>query len=276
MVRIGIFDSGVGGLTVYQAIKSTLPDANFYYCSDNEFHPYGTKADDAVAQRTLDVCSRFVMAAELDLLVIACNTASTVALGLLRSKLNLPIVGVVPAIKPAAEKSASGVIGLLATPATIKRIYVDELIQRFASDHHVIRVGSSRLVELAEEKARGSVVPVELVREEIKSLFVDFSRIEKSMRLDTVVLGCTHFPLLRDELLQASPWPVQWIDSGSAIASRVQNLASGLESKIGKSRDQGTAWVTRKDSSAAQLEPLMLRFGFRVLLELPRPDQLLD
>ncbi len=276
MTRIGIFDSGVGGLTVYQAIKSTLPDANFYYCSDNEFHPYGTKADDAVAQRTLDVCSRFVMAAELDLLVIACNTASTVALGLLRSKLNLPIVGVVPAIKPAAEKSASGVIGLLATPATIKRIYVDELIQRFASDHHVIRVGSSRLVELAEEKARGSVVPVELVREEIKSLFVDFSRIEKSMRLDTVVLGCTHFPLLRDELLQASPWPVQWIDSGSAIAARVQNLASGLESKIGKSRDQGTAWVTRKDSSAAQLEPIMLRFGFRVLLELPRPDQLLD
>ena len=276
MTRIGIFDSGVGGLTVYQAIKSTLPDANFYYCSDNEFHPYGTKADDAVAHRTLDVCSRFVMAAELDLLVIACHTASTVALGLLRSKLNLPIVGVVPAIKPAAEKSASGVIGLLATPATIKRIYVDELIQRFASDRHVIRVGSSRLVELAEEKARGSVVPVELVREEIKSLFVDFSRIEKSMRLDTVVLGCTHFPLLRDELLQASPWPVQWIDSGSAIASRVQNLASGLESKIGKSRDQGTAWVTRKDSSATQLEPLMLRFGFRVLLELPRPDQLLD
>jgi glutamate racemase len=276
MARIGIFDSGVGGLTVYQAIKATLPDANFYYCSDNEFHPYGTKADVAVAHRTLDVCSRFVMAAELDLLVIACNTASTVALGLLRSKLNLPIVGVVPAIKPAAEKSVSGVIGLLATPATIKRIYVDELIQRFAGDRHVIRVGSSRLVELAEEKARGSVVPVELVREEIKSLFVDFSRIEKSMRLDTVVLGCTHFPLLRDELLQASPWPVQWIDSGSAIAARVQNLASGLESKIGKSRDQGTAWVTRKDSSAAQLEPIMLRFGFRVLLELPRPDQLLD
>ncbi|NBQ55015.1 MAG: glutamate racemase, partial [Proteobacteria bacterium] len=117
----------MGGLTVYQAIKSTLPDANFYYCSDNEFHPYGTKADDAVAQRTLNVCSRFVVAAELDLLVIACNTASTVALGLLRSRLNLPIVGVVPAIKPAAEKSASGVIGLLATPATIKRIYVDEL-----------------------------------------------------------------------------------------------------------------------------------------------------
>lgn len=276
MIRIGIFDSGVGGLTVYQAIKSTLPDGQFYYCSDNEFHPYGTKADDAVAQRTLDVCSRFVMTAQLDLLVIACNTASTVALGLLRSRLNLPIVGVVPAIKPAAEKSASGVIGLLATPATIKRIYVDELIQRFASDRHVIRVGSSRLVELAEEKARGSVVPVELVREEIKSLFVDFSRIEKSMRLDTVVLGCTHFPLLRDELLQASPWPVQWIDSGSAIASRVQHLISGVESKLKKSQHHGTAWVTRKDSSAAQLEPLMQRFGFKALLELPHLDRLLD
>ena len=276
MIRIGIFDSGVGGLTVYQAIKSTLPDGQFYYCSDNEFHPYGTKADDAVAHRTLDVCTRFVMAAELDLLVIACNTASTVALGLLRSRLNLPIVGVVPAIKPAAEKSASGIIGLLATPATIKRIYVDELIQRFASDRHVIRVGSSRLVELAEEKARGTAVPVELVHEEIKSLFVDFSRIEKSMRLDTVVLGCTHFPLLRDELLQASPWPVQWIDSGSAIASRVQHLVSGVEAKIKKSQHQVTAWVTRKDSSAAQLEPLMQRFGFKVLLELPHPDRLLD
>lgn len=270
MARIGIFDSGVGGLTVYQAIKSLLPAAHYSYCSDNEFHPYGTKADEAVAQRTLEVCLRFVAAAKLDVLVIACNTASTVGLDLLRAHLKLPIVGVVPAIKPAAEKSTTGVIGLLATPATIKRPYVDELIRRFASHRHVVRAGSSRLVELAEDKARGKTVPLNLVHEEIKSLFIEFSDHEKSVRLDAVVLGCTHFPLLREELLAASPWPVLWIDSGSAIAARVQHLIATLNLEVVPSPELSTAWVTQKDASTWLLKPLMEHFGFRTLLELPR------
>lgn len=287
--RIGIFDSGVGGLTIYQAIQSALPDCQYAYCSDNEFHPYGTKSDEAVALRTVDVCARFVIAARLDFLVIACNTASTVALAALRSKLQIPIVGVVPAIKPAAENSRTGVIGLLATPATIKRPYVDDLIMKFAGHCRVLRAGSSRLVELAEAKARGNPVDSAAVRDEIKSLFVESSRpaqgaqaaqADQSGRLDTVVLGCTHFPLLREDLIAAAPWPVQWIDSGDAIAARVQQLvresrntikdinASANEKSL-LEKTPAIAWVTRHDSSSAQLEPLMLRFGFSALRELP-------
>ena len=271
-MRIGVFDSGVGGLTIYQAVRATLASAAYAYCSDNEFHPYGTKTDDAVARRTLDVCTRFVTAAKLDLLVVACNTASTVALALLRSHLTLPVVGVVPAIKPAAENSASGVIGLLATPATIRRQYVEDLIQKFAGHCHVVRAGSSRLVELAEEKARGGGISAQEILAEIKSLFVDFPQAGKNLRLDTVVLGCTHFPLLIDELRAASPWPVQWIDSGNAIAARVNHLlqaAGAANITTPASVDEPTAWVTRADASSALLSPLMRRFGFKSLRELP-------
>lgn len=269
MARIGIFDSGVGGLTIYQAVRANLPGAAYAYCSDNEFHPYGTKPDEVVANRTLDVCARFVVAAKLDLLVVACNTASTVALALLRSRLSLPVVGVVPAIKPAAEKTSSGVIGLLATPATIKRQYVEELIQKFAGHCHVVRAGSSRLVELAEEKARGEVVAVALVREEIKSMFVNFPEVGKGLRLDSVVLGCTHFPLLIDELRAAAPWPVEWIDSGNAIASRVNHLLAPVTGGTVPVTGESIAWVTRNDVAARRLLPMMQRFGFTALRELP-------
>jgi len=270
-LRIGIFDSGVGGLTIYQAVRSSLPSASFAYCSDNEFHPYGTKSDEAVANRTLDVCERFVAAAKLDLLVVACNTASTVALALLRSRLSLPVVGVVPAIKPAAAKSATGVIGLLATPATIRRQYVEELIQQFAGHCHVVRAGSSRLVELAEEKARGGDVAVAAIHVEIMPLFVEYPQVGKNLRLDTIVLGCTHFPLLLDELRAAAPWPVQWIDSGNAIASRVSQLIHESGSQLPASAPAGdsVAWVTRMDPAASLLAPMMRRFGFNSIRQLP-------
>ena len=192
----------------------------------------------------------------------------------------------VPAIKPAAENSRTGVIGLLATPATIKRPYVEDLIMKFAGHCQVLRAGSSRLVELAEAKARGNPVDSAAVRDEIKSLFIESSRpaqvaqADQSGRLDTVVLGCTHFPLLREDLIAAAPWPVQWIDSGDAIAARVQQLVRESRNtikEINASANEKSlletpptiAWVTRHDSSSAQLEPLMLRFGFSALRELP-------
>ncbi|MEY4632156.1 MAG: hypothetical protein RIQ81_2276 [Pseudomonadota bacterium] len=272
-----MFDSGVGGLTVHHAIRVALPDSASFYCSDNEFHPYGTKADQVIANRTLDVCARFVDRCAIDILVIACNTASTVALGLLRAHLQVPVVGVVPAIKPAAAGSTSRVIGLLATPATVKRQYVDELIHQFAGDCTVVRVGSSRLVELAEEKGRGKAVnPAEVLRE-IEPLFAAGTQLPAGARLDAVVLGCTHFPLLLDELKAVAPWPVRWIDSGSAVAARVKALAqeSSTLSRIRNEQERtasvpaaGTAFVTRLDPGAKALEPLLARFGFATLAHL--------
>lgn len=271
---IGVFDSGVGGLTVYRSIRSVLPDCDYFYCSDNEFHPYGTKADDVIARRTLDVCMRFVNRAELDVLVVACNTASTVALGLLRANLEIPVVGVVPAIKPAAARSATRVIGLLATPATVKRAYVDELVQSFASHCRVVRTGSSHLVELAEEKARGTKMDIAAVAREIAPLFETTKDQPANARMDTVVLGCTHFPLLVDELTAASPWPVAWIDSGDAVAARVKALLAeksavqnAADVKTGAIQPD-TSFVTKLDSAAQSLAPMLARFGFHTLRQL--------
>ena len=224
-MRIGIFDSGVGGLSVLAAIRAKLPDEAFIYCCDNLNFPYGTKSDEEVVQYSTEVSLRFVRAAGLDLLVVACNTMSTVALQQIRQTVACPVIGVVPAVKPASAMSRSKVIGVLATPATVRRPYLDTLIRDFAADCTVLKAGSVVLVELAEGKMRGESVNLALIRQEMAPLFVEQS---DGSRIDTVVLGCTHFPLLREELSQAAPWPVTWIDSGDAIAQRVVQLRSEL------------------------------------------------
>jgi glutamate racemase len=269
---IGVFDSGAGGLTIYRSIRTVLPDEAYFYCSDNEFHPYGTKPDEVIAKRTLDVCARFVERSRLDVLVVACNTASTVALDLLRANLTIPVVGVVPAIKPASVRSRTHTIGLLATPATIKRTYVDELIQSFASHCRVLRVGSSRLVELAEEKARGKAIDIDAVAQEIHPLFE--TKQDQPRNIDTVVLGCTHFPLLVQELTAAAPWPVEWIDSGDAVAARVKAILRDTASASGGSLlrpgeiEPDTCLVTSLDPFARSLAPVLRRFGFHSLRQL--------
>lgn len=221
---IAVFDSGIGGLSVLEAIVQRFPGAHYIYACDSKGFPYGTKADqqvtDLVTEFTTGLLGRFT---HIDILVIACNTASTVALEHLRSCLMLPIVGVVPALKPAAQMSRTATIGLLATPATIQRPYTQKLIEEFARGRRVLKQGSSALVSLAEAKLRAawdSSTMVDLVAQELAPLF-DQSPRENFKKLDTVVLGCTHFPHLLDELKKTAPWPVQWVDSGQAIAARV-------------------------------------------------------
>ncbi len=221
---IGLFDSGVGGLSVYDAVRRKLPSARLAYCADNAHFPYGTKSEADVIRAVLDTTARFVRAAGLDFLVIACNTASTIALKAAREALAVPVIGVVPAIKPAAMLSRTGTIALLATKAAAQTAYADDLIRTHAAQSRVLRAGSSRLVELAEAKLRGESVSVDDVRGEIAPLFAESPQ-GPDRRLDTVVLGCTHFPLLVAELTAAAPWPVRWLDSGDAIATRVEHLA---------------------------------------------------
>ena len=213
------FDSGVGGLSVLGPTRELLPTAPIIYAADSAGFPYGTKSETEISFRIPALIGRLVERFRPRLAVIACNTASTIALDHARSALDLPIVGTVPAIKPAAQMTKTGVIGVLGTEATIRQRYVDDLAERFASHCTVLRHGSPDLVALAEAKLAGEPVSVDEVRRAAAPLFEQ----DGGQRIDTVVLACTHFPLLAQELEQAFPGR-SWVDGGPGIARRIQNL----------------------------------------------------
>ncbi len=214
------FDSGVGGLSVLAPTRALLPTAPIVYVADSAGFPYGTKSEAEIAARVPALLVRLVERFRPRLVVIACNTACTIALDHVRAALDVPVVGTVPAIKPAAELTKSGVIGVLGTKATIRQHYVDELASQFASGQSVVRHGSSTLVELAERKLAGGLVSVDEVRTAARPLF------DARARIDVVVLACTHFPLLEAELGQAFPG-ILWVDGGPGIARRIAHLTHG-------------------------------------------------
>lgn len=214
-----IFDSGVGGLSVLAQVRAQFPETCLNYLMDAEMFPYGNRDDDQLAKRIVDVCVRACDKYSPALLVLACNTASTLALPQLRTALNIPVVGVVPAIRVAGErysKDSMSTFGLLATPATIRRPYTDQLINDFASHCHVQRFGSKELVTIAEQKIRGE--PIDQALQDHLEPWL-----QQNPTMKTVVLGCTHFPLLRDEL--EANWPdIDWIDSGEAVARQALRI----------------------------------------------------
>jgi glutamate racemase len=216
------FDSGVGGLSVLGPTRELLPNAPIVYAADNAGFPYGKRSDADLATRVPALLSRLVERFHPRLAVIACNTASTIALDHARAALDIPIVGTVPAIKPAAEMSRTRVIGVLGTQATVRQPYVDDLSARFAADCTVIRHGSPELVELAEAKLAGETISINAVRTAISPM-IDQPR---GREMDVVVLACTHFPLLADEIAGAFPGIAQ-VDGGPGIARRVAFLTNG-------------------------------------------------
>lgn len=220
MPRILVFDSGVGGLSVLDCIAAALPQVELVYAADNAYFPFGTKEEAALVARVEQVMTALVQRVAPDLLVIACNTASTVALPAVRASVAMPVVGTVPAIKPAVEASVTRTIGLLGTPGTVRRKYTQALIDEFAGDCTVLRHGSAEFVELAERKLCGEPVDAGAIDDALAGLF----RQPGGDAIDTVVLACTHFPLLGPELAARSPRPLRWIDSGAAIARRVAAL----------------------------------------------------
>jgi glutamate racemase len=213
-------DSGLGGLTIVAEIRKALPQARLAYLCDNAFFPYGTRPDAELLAHFLDVMNRAIDRVRPDLIVTACNTISTICLPQLRAATSIPVVGVVPAVKPAARQSKRKIIGLLATPATVNRPYTDDLIQRYAADCRVLRIGSAELVEMAEDKLLGQ--PADVGR--LRQILAPFFDRPAESQPDVVVLACTHFPLLGDELLAAGPAEVAWIDSGAAVARRVVDV----------------------------------------------------
>jgi len=264
--NILIFDSGVGGLSVLEAIQQQLPGCNLIYASDNAAFPYGTKGEDELVERVERVLRRILQSHPVDIIVVACNSASTLALPHIRSHFAEPIVGVVPAIKPAAERSESRVIGLLATPGTVARPYTQDLIDRFASDCEVIRLGSSELVLMAEQKLRGE--PVDGGR--LKTLLAAMDRHPRRSEMDTLVLACTHFPLLHPELRQHFGEAVALVDSGAAIARRVQYWVDSLALRPG-GEGQHLALFTQDTPEVHRLSGALQAMGISQTVITPLP-----
>ena len=220
--RVLVFDSGVGGLSVLDAIVATEASLDLDYVADNAWLPYGAKSDADLRARVPALIAAVAREWAPDAVVVACNTASTIALDAVRAALPIPVIGVVPPIKPAAALSKSGVIGLLATPATVTRPYTNDLVARFAADKQVIRFGSTALVAAAEARLAGADINQVAITEAIAGLF----DAPGGDRLDVVALACTHFPLLLRELVAAAPREVTWLDSGAAIAARLLSVVS--------------------------------------------------
>lgn len=265
--QVLVFDSGVGGLSIVQHLRDTLPAIRIDYLADNLYFPYGMMSDADLIDRVMQLIETANRQLRPDLIVIACNSASTLALPALREKITTPIVGVVPAIKPAAQLSQSKVIGLLATPGTIKRDYTDELIAEFAPGCEVIRVGSSQLVEIVEQQLSGQAQSLEVFTP-IVSPFIDNPA---AANMDTVVLACTHFPLVQPQLAAVLPTIKHWVDSGAAIARRVEFLLTQRAANadlLGSARHSTTgsvqiAWLTEASATTADaLRSTLSQYSF--------------
>lgn len=258
--QVLIFDSGVGGLSVFQDVQQQNPYINYFYLFDNAYFPYGELEDDFLITRITELLLSFLATHRIDLIVIACNSASTLVLQVLREHLSIPVVGVVPAIKPAAQLSKNGVIGLLATPATIKRNYTTFLINKFAANIEVLKIGSTELVKLAEEKMAG--LPFD--QKCLQKILAPWLLLQK--RPDTLVLGCTHFPLLKNEIANCFKNKVQLVDSGKAIANRVHQLLG--EQRRGEVSNQHRAYYTKpvvtlcETQKSVALQRCFLTYGF--------------
>jgi glutamate racemase len=218
-----LFDSGVGGLTVLAQLRKILPEAPVIYAADAAGLPYGAKSEAEIAARVAGLLGVLTERYRPRLATIACNTASTIALGMVREVLNIPIVGTVPAIKTAAAMTRTGVIGLLGTEATVRQGYVDRLEAEFARDKRLLRHAAPGLVAAAEDKLRGLAVD----RSAIAAAAEGLRAMPGGEEIDVVVLACTHFPLLHDELGEAIGAQVRLVDGAEGIARRIAHLTEG-------------------------------------------------
>ena len=253
--KIVVFDSGLGGLTVFREAVRARPDAHFVYAADDAVFPYGRLAETALVDRVVMVMDHLIATHDPDLVVVACNTASTIVLPSLRARFSVPFVGTVPAIKPACAASATRLVSVLGTEATVKREYTHALIREFAGGCGVTLVGSARLAALAESELRGETVADADIAAELAPCFVT----NGTGRTDIVVLACTHYPLLMDRLERLAPWPVTFLDPAPAIARRARELVGPADGQKPTASAQAVFTSDRAPSPA--LAAALRRFG---------------
>ncbi len=264
-----LFDSGLGGLTVLREVVRVRPEAHYLYVADDAFFPYGHHSEEEIIGRVVPLVGELISEHRPDLVVIACNTASTLVMSYLRERYSVPFVGTVPAIKPACAASKTKRVSVLGTKGTVQREYTRGLIRDFAQGCEVTLVGSAKLAALAETALSGGAVSDEDILAELMACFVGNGK-DASNRTDTIVLACTHYPLLLDRLNKLAPWPVDWIDPAPAIARRVTSL---LPEARGRPDDADAKMIFtsgRPHRLEAALAPF---FGGRPLSELRAPLQ---
>jgi len=255
-----VFDSGLGGLTVLREVVASRPDAHYRYVADDAFFPYGDHSEEQIIARVVPLIGKLIDPHAPDLVVIGCNTASTLVMSYLREAYKIPFVGTVPAIKPACAQSKTGRVSVLGTKGTVKREYTRALIRDFGQGCEVTLVGSPKLAAMAEAALSGEEVADDDILAELAPCFVGNGS-DPAARTDTVVLACTHYPLLLDRLKRLAPWPVAWIDPAPAIARRVLDLLGppGREAD-----DAGAEMIFTSKKPHTLSRALMPFFGGRV------------
>jgi glutamate racemase len=266
-----VFDSGIGGLTVHAEIFKLLPRAHFVYVADDAAFPYGGHASSVLIERVIAVIGKAIALFNPDIVVIACNTASTVCMPALRKTFSVPFVGTVPAVKPAAALSESKMLSILGTPGTVSREYTHDLIIEHAADCRITLVGAPNLARLAEDFLNGLPVDDKTILTEILPCF----KAKEGRRTDVIALACTHYPLLLPVYNRVAPWPVKWVDPAPAIASRVVSL---LRMPIDKSTQSiqangSVALFTSGQSISTQLTKALKMRGLRPTSGLLQPFQ---
>jgi glutamate racemase len=256
-----VFDSGLGGLTVLREVVAARPDAHYIYVADDAFFPYGHHGEEEIVARVVPLMGELIDAHDPDLVVIACNTASTLVLSHLRSAYSVPFVGTVPAIKPACAQSRTRRVSVLGTKGTVKREYTRALIRDFGQGCEVTLVGSPELASLAEAALSGNAISDGDIFAELAPCFVGDPG-DQMARTDTIVLACTHYPLLLDRLTKLAPWPVDWIDPAPAIARRVSDLLGPRAAEIVQAGAEMIFTSRRTHELGPALTPF---FGGRVL-----------
>jgi glutamate racemase len=210
---IGVFDSGLGGLSVVREVRALVPAEHLIYYADSAYCPYGTRAPGEIASRCLAIGDELV-ALGVKAIILACNTACAVALAELRTRLDVPIVGLEPAVKPATRLTRTQRVAVLATPRTVASERLANLIRNYATGVEVSAVPAPGLVELVEAGETGGPGVRRLLRPLLEPLL--------AWDVDVVVLGCTHYPFLRAEIERIVGPGVRVLDSGEAIARRTR------------------------------------------------------
>ena len=252
-----IFDSGVGGLSVLREARAVLAGYQFIYVGDDAGFPYGDWQEAPLLARIMSLFDTLMDHYKPDAVIVACNTASTLIMPALRERYSTPFIGIVPAIKPAAERTASGLISVLATPATINRKHTKELIQLFASDCNVSLVGATRLARLAEDHMLGREIDIAVLSEEIAPCFVETSQ----GKTDIITLGCTHYPFLVNEMRKLAPWPVDWLDPAEAVARHALQQLQTINAKPSASKSNADIAVMSSGATDAARERVLNSFG---------------